>query len=298
MDISILITNHNYDCTSLLKQLHNLIGASEQQCEIIVIDDCSSSGAMLDANIRTAQSLSGCRYIVNERNEGAAVCRNRLVQMAQGEWVIFIDSDAAVGTNTHFIDKYWKNRHKADVVVGGLLHPDTNTDDKRSLRFKYEKQADKHRSAKERALNPYDKFTAFNVMAKRSAFDKIRFDESCKEYGYEDALFGLELKEKEISISHIDNPLVHMGLDTNERFLEKTDISLKTLIQLQSQGKMLTGSRVGDMAKKIERLRLQGVYLWLFRVFEKQIIRNLLSRNPSLFLFSLYKLGRYISLNP
>ena len=63
MDISILITNHNYDCT-LLK--HNLIGASEHQCEIIVIDDCSPSGAMLDGNIRTAQSLSECKYIVNE----------------------------------------------------------------------------------------------------------------------------------------------------------------------------------------------------------------------------------------
>lgn len=298
MELSILITNHDYDCTALLKDLHNLLAGFEHEWEIIVLDDCSPSGAVLDGNKAMAHSLSGCKYIINEKNEGAAVCRNRLVQMAQGEWIVYIDGDAAVGRNIHFIGKYWENRKEADIIVGGLVHLDTNTDDRRSLRFKYEKEADKHRSAAERALNPYDKFTAFNIMAKRRAFDKIRFDESCKEYGYEDALFGLELKEKGISITHIDNPLVHTGLDTNERFLEKTDISLKTLIKLQSQGKMFRGSRVGDMAKKLESLRMKGVYLSLFKVFEKHIIRNLRSKKPSLLLFSLYKLGRYLTFSP
>jgi glycosyltransferase involved in cell wall biosynthesis len=296
MNLSVLITNHNYDCTLLLKQLYDQLVLHKLSWELIVVDDCSPQNEILENNQITAKELNGCKYIVNDKNEGAAVCRNKLTQIAQGDYLIFIDGDASVGDNKHFIDNYWEYRNKADIVVGGLVHPEFNVDSNRTLRFKYEKEADKHRSADERSCNPYDKFTAFNIMSKKCVFDIIHFDESCKEYGYEDALFGMELKDKCISVFHIDNPLIHTGLDTNERFLHKTDLSLKTLINLQSMGKMLSGSKIRDMALKIERLKMQKTYHTIFKVFEKNIIRNLQSKNPSLFLFSIYKLGRYFQL--
>lgn len=297
MDLSVLITNHNYDCSKLIQSLHEqLIPLFEIKWEIIVIDDCSPKNDTLKNNIEIAQNLSKCRYIVNEKNEGAAVCRNTLAQKATGKWLIFIDGDALVEDNKEFINRYWANRHQADVIVGGLMHPQKMPSTNCTLRFKYEKEADKLRGAEERAKSPYDKFTAFNIMARKDIFDIVQFDETCTEYGYEDALFGIELRKKSISIYHIDNILIHTGLDSNESFLHKTDVALKTLYHLQKQNKMVGESRIGKAVEKLERLKMDKVYAFIYKHATKSLKRNLMGTNPSLFLFSLYKLGKFIEI--
>lgn len=292
-----MITNFNFDCSELICSLHKqLTSFSELKWELIIIDDCSPKSSTLDTNIATAQSMVGCRYIVNDKNEGAAVCRNRLSQIAKGEWLIFIDGDARVSGNHDFIDKYWANRHLADVVVGGLMHPEKMPTNSCALRFRYEKEADKLRSVEGRSKSPYDKFTAFNIMVRKVIFDIVRFDETCTEYGYEDALFGIELKNKSISLCHIDNILVHTGLDSNESFLRKTEVALKTLFNLQKQGKMIGECRIGKAAETLEHLKMDKLYAFLFKMSRNLVKQNLSSRHPSLLLFSLYKLGLFIEI--
>ena len=120
---------------------------------------------------------------------------------------------------------------------------------------------------------------------------KIRFDNDCHEYGYEDALFGMELKARDISVLHIDNPLLHMGIDKNDVFLRKTETSLRTLKSLRS--KMNGGSKVDRTYMRLQSFHL----LWMVRLFHHcfspLIRKNLLSSNPSLFWFNVYKLGYY-----
>lgn len=292
--ISILITNHNVDCRKLMTDLHGQMCRWGGKGEIIVIDDCSSERELTCRNIEVAESLTGTTYLVNNSNKGAAVCRNMLADRALGEWFIFIDSDAEV-THDEFVANYWKHRHVADILVGGLFHPQANPNPDATLRFKYEREADRKRNARERNLNPYACFTAFNIMARRKVFGKVRFDESCKEYGYEDALFGVELKNKGISIYHIDNALMHTGLDTNESFLRKTDVSLKTLAKLRMEGKMEGESRVGNMADKVEMWGLSGMARMMFRMTKGLLLRNLKGHHPNLLLFSVYKLLKFLS---
>jgi glycosyltransferase involved in cell wall biosynthesis len=296
MDLSVLITNHNYDCSKLLLELESLLNTDfEYSWEIIVVDDCSTHNNILENNVDTSKSISHCLYHINEKNRGAAFCRNLLVKLSQGKWLVFIDGDASIGHNSNFIQNYWNNRFCCDVVVGGLIHPQLNNTDGISLRYRYEKAADKHRSAEARSLEPYEKFTAFNIMANKDIFNCISFDETCTEYGYEDALFGIELMEKGISIKHIENPLIHCGLDSNESFLNKTEVSLLTLLKLQSKGKMKIGSKVSRAAHKLEKFKLHNLYIGLFNIFKTVIRRNLLSNTPSLLLFSIYKLGVYLN---
>ena len=180
------------------------------------------------------------------------------------------------------------------MVVGGLRHQQENLNPNLSLRFKYEKEADKHRSAAERSLHPYSKFTPFNVMIRRSTFLCIGFDEDCKEYGYEDALFGVELMKREIQILHIENPLIHMGLDTNEIFLRKSETALRTLKSLGD--KMECHSYVGRTYLKFKKWRIDWMIKGFHQLFGKTIRRHLLSSRPSLFWFSVYKLGYYATL--
>jgi glycosyltransferase involved in cell wall biosynthesis len=292
--LSILIPTHDYTCYQLVADLHEQAEELGIPYEILVAEDGSRSQVNIIANHKITE-LSHCRHIVNKENLGPANIRNLLAREATYGWILFIDSDAKV-EKKDFLSTYYQHIGKADVVVGGLLHQQENHDPHRSLRFKYEKQADVHRSAAERSLKPYDKFTTFNFMMRRSTFLCILFDKNCRSYGYEDTLFGVELKKRGISILHIDNPLIHMGLDTNERFIEKSEQALRTLKVLN--GRMEQHSYVGRAYQRLCKYHLGGATRAFHLLFGGLIKRNLLSKHPSLFFFSLYKLGYYATLPP
>ena len=290
--LSILIPTRDYTCYQLVADLHEQAEGLGIPYEILVAEDGSRSQVNIIANHKITE-LSHCRHIVNKENVGPANIRNLLAREATYGWILFIDSDAKV-EKPDFLATYYQHIGKADVVVGGLLHQQENHDPHRSLRFKYEKEADGHRSAAERSLQPYSKFTTFNFMMRRSTFLCILFDKNCREYGYEDALFGVELKKRGISILHIDNPLIHTGLDTNERFLEKSEQALRTLKALG--GRMEQHSHVGRAYQRLCKWHLGGVVSGLHAMFGGLLKRNLLSAHPVLLFFSLYKLGYYASL--
>ena len=71
-----------------------------------------------------------------------------------------------------------------------------------------------------------------NVLIEKTIFDKIRFNEELKQYGHEDTLFGYQLKKAGIDILHIDNGLVHGGVEANRDFLNKTKLGIENLSKL------------------------------------------------------------------
>lgn len=286
---SFLIPTCDYTCYNLVYDLHAQAERLGLPYEIIVAEDGSRSQVNIIANHKITE-LSHCRHIINKENKGRAAICNQLAREAQHDWIVIIDSDAGVD-NPDYVRNYYNNVGKADVIVGGLRHADHNYDPNVALRYKYEKEADKHRGSEERNKNPYDKFSTFNVMVRRSVFLCILFDKDCHEYGYEDALFGVELKRRQISILHIDNPLIHLGLDTNEEFLRKSETALCTLSSIADR--MEAHSYVGRAYQKCKRLHLLWMVRLGFWMFEGAIRKNLFSKNPSLFWLSVYKLGYY-----
>ena len=149
--LSILIPTRDYTCYQLVADLHEQAEGLGVPYEILVAEDGSRSQVSLIANHKITE-LSHCRHIVNKENVGPANIRNLLAREAAYGWIIFIDSDAKV-EKEDFLSTYYQHIGKADVVVGGLLHQQENHDPHRSLRFKYEKEADGHRSAAERSLH-------------------------------------------------------------------------------------------------------------------------------------------------
>ena len=289
---SILIPTYDYTCYKLVYDLHEQAETLGVPYEIIVAEDGSKSQVDIIANHKIID-LSHCKHHIRKENIGLAATRNELAEMAQYEWLIIIDSDAKLDKDD-YLKTYLDNIGKAKVICGGLHHQkeyDVNHDLNRTLRFKYETEADKHRSAAERSKNPYNQLSCFNIMLHRPTFMQILFDKDCKEYGYEDALFGVELERRGIAILHIDNPLLHAGLDTNESFIRKSETALRTLKGLK--GRMNGRSHVENAYNRLESLHLVWLIRIIYRVFRKPILKNLLSRNPSLTLFSLYKLGYF-----
>lgn len=286
--LSILIPTYNCDCVQLVHDLHGQAELLGIDYEIIVIDDASSSLDCKQRN-RAINGLSHCRYVELGNNLGRARIRNRLADEAQYEWLLFMDSDAEV-ISSSFVADYLKCPD-ADVVCGGLCHADTLPSPEVSLRYAYEKRADRRRAARYRAARPYEQFTPFNFMIRRETFQRIRFDERITEYGHEDTLFGIELGKRNANVLHIDNPLRHVGLENNELFLEKTRAALRNLAvmeePMQGHSSLLSAYR---LLRGVGMNRCVG--RWFARK-EQSLVKCLTKENPSILLFFIYKLGYF-----
>lgn len=290
--LSILIPTYDYTCYKLVYDLHEQAEQLDIPYEIIVAEDGSKSPVTIIANHKITD-LSNCIHHIRKENIGLAATRNELAEMARYEWILILDSDAKVD-NAKFLANYVDCFDKAEVICGGLHHQAVNYDPNRTLRFKYETFADKHRSAEERNLNPYSQLSCFNILMHKPTFMQILFDKDCKEYGYEDALFGVELEKRGINILHIDNPLLHSGLDTNGSFVKKTETALRTLKGLN--GKMSGRSKLENTYHKMKSFHLLWFVRAMFFMFKRPMKANLLSKNPNLLVFNLYKLGYYSNL--
>ncbi len=291
--ISILISVFNYDCSALIEalsaQAETVRADMGEDYEIIVGDDASTDKELLEAN-RRACRRQHCMLVENHPNLGRARNRNSMAQRAAGDKLLFMDCDAEMKRDD-FLARYVAALNGNDVVCGGLEAPAKLPSADVKLRYKYERASKKVRSLSYRKANPYLHFAAFCFMIRRELFMSIMFDENCHEYGYEDALFGLRLKQRGIHIEHIDNPMIHVGMDTNEAFVDKSEQAMRTLRGLGPDIK--ADSHVGGMAMKIKRMRL----LWMIKLWHRMFggleRRVLLGSHPSLFVLKIYKLGYF-----
>lgn len=302
VSLSIIIPTYNYVCAHLVcdlqKQCEEVQAMVEGfDYEIIVADDASTDVETTQKNA-AIDCLPHCRYEMRDANVGRAAIRNWLVKEAQGEWLIIIDSDAEV-ISDDFILRYMTQAKRGQaVIVGGLTTPH-NCEKDCELRHRYEMAAESIRSLEARRKEPAMFFSTFNFMCPRTVLEAIPFDTRCKEYGYEDALFGLEVSNSGIEISHIDNPLLHLGINSNEAFLSNSETALRTLRHLGTP--MTTRSRIGRAAAHftstaLRRKTILPAFLFLYKLSRPLVRRNLLSTRPSLRLFAFYKLGYYLSL--
>jgi len=284
MKLSILIPTFNQDCTQLV---HDLLAQLPQDAEIIVADDGSTAIPIRDHNASIAE-WPQCRFWQAKMNLGRARIRNLLAEMAQGEWILFIDSDAQVG-NKNFITTYLSQTEGNQVICGGTGNFESCPSKDKALRYKYEVHAEQKRSLKERRRHPYAQFNTFNFMILRELFLQIQFCNEICDYGHEDTLFGLELKDRKIPVLHIDNKLIKGGLESSPSFLRKAKTSLFTLSRLDI--KVQKRVTISAIALFIKKCHLKGLVIRIFNASEHWMKQNLLGENPSLLLFNLYKLG-------
>jgi glycosyltransferase involved in cell wall biosynthesis len=295
MKISLLIPVFDYDIVALVHSMKNALGIVPEFLEILIGDDGSS------AEFREKyKSLEGdnVRVIYSEKNIGRAAIRNRLALEAKGDFLLFIDADTMLpGTAEAYMLKWIPFMKISRVQCGGILYHDSAPGDPdKLLRWKYGKWKEQSKAA-ERNRHPHAGFSTFNVLFEKSVFSKIRFNEELKQYGHEDTLMGYQLKKAGIDILHIDNGLVHEGLESNRDFLNKTKLGIENLSKLYDS--------VTDKKSFSKTVRMLGIYqklrfFGLTRFFAAFYIRyrdrmeiRLDSSNISLLLFSFYKMSMF-----
>lgn len=287
--LSILIPTFNCVCVDLVSELQRQAGRIKGlEYEIIVVDDESTDKSTIEQN-RAINGLPNCRLIEARHRQGHSDMRNALSRYASYEWQIQIDSSVSV-MHPNFLSTYI-SQQKSQVVCGGIAISCSAEMLTHNLRCKYEKHEEPNHSATKRQANPYHCFRTTNFLYHRSVLERVPFDERIKKYGFEDVMFGRDLCRAAIYIQHIDNPVTYTRFENSARFLDKVEESLLTLHNFEPELKDYS-----TILKHINRLRSMHL-LWavrlLHRITSSLQRHNLTGKNPSLFLFKLYKLGYY-----
>ena len=279
-ELSILIPTYNYDPSRLVASLRH---QAEQlvtdglRYEIIVGDDGS-----------TTPVSPPCTILRMERNLGRAAIRNALTRASQYQWLLFLDSDIEV-LDKDFLKKYLT--HSGTQVVDGGLSIGNGSP--ANLRFLYEKAAEPQHVATERRKHPYRSFRTTNFMISRQTMLAHPFDERFRHYGYEDVLFGKVLQENNIPIEHIDASVVLTDFESNPVFVAKTEEGLRTLCQFRKE--------LYNYSTLLQRLSsipspAQFLIRVFHRIFSSPERRWLTGNHPFLPIFTLYRIGYFLSL--
>ena len=287
--LSILIPTYNYNITHLVNELHRQAMNTYVDFEILVMEDGSTQ--FVDEN-KAVADLKYCKYTILTKNIGRSAIRNRLADDARFNHLLFLDRDSEV-IMPHFIEKYIAFCKENSVVVGGTAYDTGNKNPKYSLRLKYGRLREAKSALEREKDGLYSHFSAFNFLISKSTFNQIRFDEDIQGYGHEDTLFGHKIAELKCIMHHIDNPLLHRGLDENDIFIRKTEESTRNLYILYLTGKYPSLEKQSKLLFKFNQFKKKNfvcVLAALFTALQPVLMSNLTSSAPSLRLYDLYKL--------
>jgi hypothetical protein len=285
--LSILLPIYNWDIRQLAGDLIAQGRALGVPFELLALDD-GSAPEYREMN-RSISGFPEVNYQELPQNIGRAAIRNRLGDLAQYPFLLFMDSDSEV-VRGDYLQVYLQAAAEDRVLVGGTCYsPEPPADPGLYLRWQYGVRREQ-RPVALRRRSPWSSFLTHHFVIARSVFQQIRFDERLKGYGHEDTLFGLALQQAGVSITHLDNPLKHAGLEPSAVFLTKTESSVRNLVWLHMQGNLLP-SRLLDAYRLLQRL---GLASWAASGFERHqaaFRKRLEGPAPRLWQLDLYKLG-------
>lgn len=284
--LSIVIPIYNQDVRPLVYTLMKQCNKLEIAYQILCFDDCSEQ-KYKDLNNELAHKIH-VNYTEMSENLGRSRIRNWLGKAAYYEYVLFLDGDSTVKSKD-FIKNYIKNLPFDGVICGGRDYaPGKPRSKKKILHWKYGRTRESL-TAKKRNRDPWLNFHSNNFLIPEKIFRENLFDEKVTGYGYEDLLYGHRLTEKGIKIWHIDNPVRHDGIEINTDFLKKTENAVTNLAKLHVE-KKIPPTRLVKSYLSMSRWGVEKYFEKLCDHNKQKITQNLLSENPSIVLFNLWKL--------
>lgn len=289
--LSVLIPVYNYDVRDFVTELHRQALQCRIDFEIRCYDDASESH-FREAN-RELEQLDHVVYEELPHNYGRSAIRNLLARDAVYPYLLFLDCDS-YPEHDDFISRYVAELKPGILIYGGRTYdtgPPSNL--KYLLHWKYG-------SAREvipvdiRKAKPYHSFQTNNFVVPKDVFKAIGLNEGLKGYGHEDTQFGQQLMARSISIYHIDNPLRHLGLETCNEFIRKTDEGIINLHYLIHHGYDVSTIKLARYYRLLKKTGMAGITGWILHLIKKDLLKNLCSNHPGLLRFDLYKLCKLI----
>lgn len=116
--ISIIVPVHRFE-NYLYKCLDCLLAQTEQNIEVIIVDDCSDNDIGLA--IKHYLEEPRCRYVRLNERLGPGGARNKGMDLANGEYIGFCDSDDWVDLNYYRQASEFLSATQADIAMCGQI---------------------------------------------------------------------------------------------------------------------------------------------------------------------------------
>jgi len=291
--ISFGIPTYNYNVYPLVREINKQAEKLGILYEILVYDDAST----LDLNLSEKLSeFKTVKYKKFKKNSGRIAVRRQIAMDAKYNFLHFIDADI-FPKDRFFVAKLLKVlKQKADIYFGGIQVAETCADPSKILRWKYGKNRENIRLEK-RKKNPYLSLISGSITIDKNIFleDSLPLKD-LNRYGL-DNFFSYQLKKNKRKVVHYHNPVIHLGLETNEIFLEKTQKALETYRFLISQYHLTRLNKITITYFTLSKVFPQAIFNVLYQSFSPLLKKNLLSKAPSLLAFDIYRLLYYSQLN-
>ncbi len=132
--VSVMMPAYNVE-KYIGEAIESILNQTFQDYELIIIDD-GSKDATYQVMQKYAQKSDKIRIFQNEKNEGLVFTRNRLLELAEGEYLAALDSDDIslldrLEKQVNFLDK----NPDIDLLGGGLEFFREDSDEKSYLLF-------------------------------------------------------------------------------------------------------------------------------------------------------------------
>ena len=257
--ISVIIPIYNAD-KYIKRCVLSVANQSYQDIEIILVNDGS-----------TDDSLSVCEYlaendsrvkIVSQENGGVSKARNTGLGLANGEFVMFLDSDDYMLPDMCKVMLDTLHKRQADCIIcgiketgNGLWCPERNMDYKSMDTFK--KDFIKHLTTE--LLSP-----CWNKIFKKDLITNL-FNEKIS-FG-EDLIFSLQYFKNCSSISFIEQPLIFHEKGISDSLVLK--VGLRRLLDIESVHRV-----VMDFDDKNKNIEIHKKYLRDLSVYSRMLLLN------------------------
>lgn len=287
MKLSICIPIYNFDVRKLVLDLKEEIDSQKIDAEIILIDDASDT-AFKSINEELRDHVKELVFL--EENIGRSRIRNLFLEYSFGEYLLFLDCDVKIAEKTFLTNYLFEIQKQPDLelIYGSfIIDPQYAS----TLRNRYSVEREIFFGSRS---DDFSLFKTVNFVISRKIFEQFPFNETLREYGYEDFIFGKLLEQNKIKFLALTNPVIHVDVTDNAVFLGKTEIGMGSLLRLSENSQNISfikDIKVYKVAVMFKRCGLIGLFLSFYKVFEKKITTNLLSENPSIRYFDFYKLA-------
>jgi len=287
--LSVLVPFFQDDATALLSALD--AQAQTLPVDIIFYDD-GTQDTGLTARMEDAVKLSAgaVALITNRENNGRSFARNTLFEAARGNWVLFLDADMRPARDD-FLQAYLSltEAKTGDILFGGFEVEDSAEDADRDVHRALSEVSDCLTLDERQAAGP-QYVASSNLCVRRDVLLEEPFDSGFSGWGWEDSEWAARVS-KRFTLLHIDNPAVHLGLETTDTLLRRFATSGANYKRFTvAHPDLATTLPLYNISKTLRRLPGQS----LMRPFLKAFVKShLLPMSARLTALKLWRASHY-----
>lgn len=287
--LSVLIPTYNDDVRPLLLELDRQRSTLADPVEIIVWDDASKEDmTKYEADL----NLSEVQFQRNVTNLGRSATRDLLAQRAKFDWVLFLDADT-LPINSQFLKTYLESIQKnTPIIQGGIAYQPNPPESEFLLRWAYGRDREMQ-TADSRDQNPHLVMTG-NILMDKDLF--LELNKGIENFYGDDLIISSRIKENQIQVLNLDNPVWHLGLEPSETYLNKLMESDQMRKKLEAEGAIAP-----DLTSIQRAYHRYKTVMPLFKLMYSPLVKNarkqLLGNNPSMRTLDLYRMFHYAKYN-